>query len=173
LGLSLRFGSGNYTPTQEQPIRQTPVQVERQLKHPSLTEQMMEGSQSPSYSVQNLVKISGGAKQNKAGINDLPDSSRFIYRLETKSAKKTVKKVWKNSKAQKELLAGLKRMDKGELLPRNEKSLKGFKKLKEVKLNDVRVIVNPGRKGDPDEIVGIVMRKDLKAFTNGFDKKFQ
>ena len=35
-------------------------------------------------------------KQNKAGIDELPNSSEFIYKLETKTARKALKKVWKN-----------------------------------------------------------------------------
>ena len=35
-------------------------------------------------------------EQNKAGIDELPDRSEFIYNLETKTAKKALKRVWKN-----------------------------------------------------------------------------
>ena len=35
-------------------------------------------------------------EQNKAGIDELPDSSEFIYNLEIKTARKALKKVWKN-----------------------------------------------------------------------------
>lgn len=72
-------------------------------------------------------------EQNKAGIDELPDSSEYIYKLETKTARKVLKTVWKNTEAKKEVLAGLDRMDKGELLPRNQKNFKGFKTLKELK----------------------------------------
>lgn len=47
-------------------------------------------------------------------------------------------------------------MNKGELLPRNQKFLKGFKKLREYKFNKTRIIVNLGQKGTPDQIVEIV-----------------
>ena len=50
-------------------------------------------------------------------------------------------------------------MSTGELLPRNQKALKGFKNLKEVK-------------GAPDQIVGILMRKHLEKFTTKLAKKF-
>jgi len=33
-------------------------------------------------------------EQNKAGIDELPDSSEFIYKLETKTARKALKNVW-------------------------------------------------------------------------------
>ena len=65
-------------------------------------------------------------EQNKAGIDELPDSSEFRYNLETKTVKKALKKVWKNPEAKKEVLAGLNKMKKGELLPRNQKDFKGF-----------------------------------------------
>jgi hypothetical protein len=35
-------------------------------------------------------------EQNKAGIDELPNSFKFIYKLETKTARKALKKVWKN-----------------------------------------------------------------------------
>jgi len=68
-----------------------------------------------------VLKLRAGfiSDSNKAGFAELPDSSKFIYSLETKTAKKTLKKVWKNPQAKKEVLAGLGRMDRGELLPRN------------------------------------------------------
>lgn len=62
--------------------------------------------------------------ENKAGIDELPDSSEFIYKLETKTA---LKKVWKNPQAKKEVLAGLDRINKGRLLPRNQKNFEGIK----------------------------------------------
>jgi hypothetical protein len=76
--------------------------------------------------VESSIFIRGGL-QNKAGIGELPDSSKFIYNLEGKAAKKAVEKVWKNPKAKKEVLDGLERMDKGELLPRNQKRLRKLK----------------------------------------------
>jgi hypothetical protein len=111
--------------------------------------------------------------QEKAGIDELPDSSEFIYNLEGKSAKQELRNVWKNPQAKKEVLAGLEKMNKGELVPRNQKALQGFKNLKEVKLNKTRIIVNPGKNGAPDQIVGIVMRKHLENFTTKLAKKFK
>jgi len=52
-------------------------------------------------------------------------------------------------------------MNKGELLLRNQKNLKGFKTLKEIKLTDTRMLVQPGKNGGLDEIVAIFMRRDL------------
>ena len=112
-------------------------------------------------------------EQNKAGIDELPDSSEFIYNLETKTAKKALKKVWKNPEAKKEVLAGLDRMNKGELLPRNQKNFKGFKTLKEIKLTDTRMLVQPGKNGGPDEIVAIFMRRDLDNIASIFKSKYK
>ena len=112
-------------------------------------------------------------EQNKAGIDELPDSSEFIYNLETKTARKALKKVWKNPEAKKEVLAGLDKMNNGELLPRNQKNFKGFKNLKEVKLNDTRMLVQPGINGGPDQIVAIFMRRDLDNIVSNFQGKYK
>jgi hypothetical protein len=112
-------------------------------------------------------------EQNKAGIDELPDSSEFTYNLETKAAKKALKTVWKNSDAKKEVLAGLDRMDKGELLPRNQKHLKGFKTLKEIKLTDTRMLVQLEKNGNPDQIVAIFMRRDLENIVSIFKGKYK
>jgi len=69
-------------------------------------------------------------EQNKGSIDELPNSSEYLYKLETKTARKALKKVWKNPRAKKEVLAGLDRINKVELLPRNQKTFKGFKTLK-------------------------------------------
>lgn len=111
--------------------------------------------------------------QNKAGIDTLPDSVEFTYNLETKTAKKALKKVWKNPEAKKEVLDGLDKMNKGELLPRNQKDFKGFKTLKEIKLTNTRMIVKPGKNGVPDEIVAIVMKRDLKHVAKIFKSKYK
>ena len=47
-----------------------------------------------------------------------------MYKLKTKTAKKALKNVWKNSEAKKEIFVGLDRMSKGELFPRNQKNFK-------------------------------------------------
>ena len=111
-------------------------------------------------------------EQNKGGIDALPNSSKFIYKLETKAASKALKSVWKNPIAKKEILAGLDRMDKGELLPRNAKDFKGFKTLKEIKLTRTRMLVQPGKNGAPDKIVAICMRRDLNGLSSSFKSKY-
>ena len=112
-------------------------------------------------------------EQNKGGIDELPNSSEFIYKLETKTARKALKNVWKNPEAKKEVLAGLDRMNKGELLPRNQKNFKGFKTLKEIKLTDTRMLVQPGQNGGPDQIVAIFMRRDLDNIASIFKDKYK
>jgi len=112
-------------------------------------------------------------EQNKAGIDELPDSSEFTYNLETKTSKKALKTVWKNPDTKKEVLAGLDRMNKGELLPQNQKNFKGFKTLKEIKLTDTRMLVQPGKNGDPDQIVAIFMRRDLENIASIFKDKYK
>ena len=112
-------------------------------------------------------------EQNKAGIDELPDSSEFRYNLETKTVKKALKKLWKNPEARKEVLAGLDKMKKGELLPRNQKDFKGFKTLKEIKLNKSRMLVQPKKNGAPDTIVAIFMRRDINDVVLGFKNKYK
>ena len=112
-------------------------------------------------------------QQKKANIEELPDSSKYIYSLETKTAKKAIKNIWKNPEARQEVLDGLGRMDRGELLPRHEKNFKGFKELKEIKLNDTRMLVKPGQKGAPDEIVIICMRRDLDSVARKLKNKYK
>ena len=114
-----------------------------------------------------------GDEQNKAGIDELPDSSEYRYNLETKTAKKALRNVWKNTQAKKEVLDGLDRINKGELLPRNQKNFKGFKTLNEIKLNDTRMLVQPRKNGDPDKIVAIFMRRDLDNIASIFKKKYK
>lgn len=55
-------------------------------------------------------------------------------------------------------------MNKGELLPRNQKNFKDFKTLKEIKLTNTRMIVKPGKNGVPDEIVTIVCSVPLYKY---------
>ena len=63
------------------------------------------------------------------------NSPEFMYKLKTKTAKKALKNVWKNSEAKKEIFVGLDRISKGELFPRNQKNFKDFKTLKELKFS--------------------------------------
>ena len=112
-------------------------------------------------------------EQNKAGIDELPDSSEFIYNLETKTARQAAKKVWKNPEARKEVLAGLDKIYNGELLPRHQKNFKGFKTLKELKFTKTRMLVEPGRNGGPDQIVAIFMRRDIDKIVSNFKNKYK
>jgi hypothetical protein len=112
-------------------------------------------------------------EQNKAGIDELPDSSEYIYNLETKTARKALKAVWKNTEAKKEVLAGLDKMDSGKLLPRSQKNFKGFKTLKELKFTKTRMLVQPGINGGPDQIVAIFMRRDMDNIALNFKGKYK
>jgi hypothetical protein len=113
--------------------------------------------------------------QNKAGIEELPDSSsgKYLYKIDTKAAREELDKVWKDPKAKKETLSKLEKIEKGELTSRNQKSLQGFKKLKEYKFNRIRIIVEPGQKGAPEQIVGIVKRSRLTDLMKTFKNKFK
>jgi hypothetical protein len=59
-------------------------------------------------------------------------------------------------------------MDKSEFFPRNEKALQGFQNLKEIKLTNTRLILYPEKRDQPDEIVGILMRRYLEDLANKF-----
>jgi hypothetical protein len=113
--------------------------------------------------------------QNKAGIEELPDSSsgKYLYKIDTKAAREELDKVWKDPKAKKETLSKLEKIEKGELTSRNQKSLQGFKKLKEYKFNKIRIIVEPGQEGAPEQIVGIVKRSRLTDLMKTFKNKFK
>ena len=64
-------------------------------------------------------------------------------------------------------------MKKGELLPRNQKDFKGFKTLKEIKLNKSRMFVQPGKKGATDTIVTIFMRRNIDDIVLVFKDKYK
>ena len=81
--------------------------------------------------------------------------------------------MWKDSEAKKETLSKLEKIEKGEFTGRNQKPLTGFKKLKEYKFNKIRIIVQPGQKGAPDQIVGIVKRSRLTNLMKTFKNKFK
>ena len=81
--------------------------------------------------------------------------------------------MWNDPKAKKETLSKLEKIEKGELTSRHQKSLKGFQKLKEYKFNKIRIIVEPGQKGDPEKIVGIVKRSRLNDLMKTFKDKFK
>lgn len=81
--------------------------------------------------------------------------------------------MWKDPKAKKETLSKLEKIEKGELTGRNQKSLQGFKKLKKYKFNRIRIIVEPGQKGAPEQIVGIVKRSRLTDLMKTFKNKFK
>jgi len=64
-------------------------------------------------------------------------------------------------------------MDRGELLPRNQKYFKDFKTLKEIKLKDTRILIQSGKNGVPDEIVAIFIRSDMDEIVSNFKNKYK
>jgi len=83
--------------------------------------------------------------------------------------------VAKDPKARQFLTKGLDRIRDGTLTSIQQKELKGFKHLKEYKFGrkGVRVIVNPGKKGELDVIVGIVRRDRATPFIKSLRNKFE
>jgi len=108
---------------------------------------------------------------NKAGFDELPDSTNFSYDMEQgRGLKKQAKKVWRNPKAKKEILNMLERFDNEEI---QEKPLEGFRKLTELKNSPSgpRVFVYRGKNENPT-VVGFSMRNDLNATIKKLKTKF-
>jgi len=89
-----------------------------------------------------------------------------------KSLKNQAKKVWKNPKAKQEVLSMLRRFD-NENANIQEKSLKGFKNLTELKNSGPgpRILIHRG-KNEPPTVIGFCMRKDLDAILAKFEGKY-
>ena len=86
--------------------------------------------------------------------------------------KKQAKKVWKNTKAKKEVLRMLKRFG-DENANIQEKPLTGFKDLTELKNSGPgpRIIIYRGKNEKP-VVIGFCMRDDLDATLGKFKGKF-
>jgi hypothetical protein len=114
--------------------------------------------------------------QNKGGYDNLLiDLQRHRYDIEGRSAREELGVIAKDPKARQFLTKGLDRIKDGTLTSIQQKELKGFKHLKEYKFGrrGVRVIVNPGKKGEPDVIVGIVRRDRATPFIESLRNKFE
>ena len=116
--------------------------------------------------------------ENKAGYDDLlidllPQNHR--YDIDGRSAKAELDVVSKDPIARQFLEKGLNRIKEGKLTSIQQKELTGFKHLKEYKFGrrGIRVIINPGKKGVPDTIVGIVRRDRATPFINSLRKRFE
>jgi hypothetical protein len=100
--------------------------------------------------------------ESKAGFKELPDSKNFSYDMKQGTGlKKQVNQVWENPPAKKEVLRMLKRFDD----PNSkieEKALKGFKNLTELKNSEsgVRIFIHRGKNKQPT-VISFCMRKDL------------
>ena len=102
--------------------------------------------------------------RKKAGISELPESSsgNYVFDVTIKTAREELRNLWKDKNLQDELLNGLDRMDQGNLLPRNVKDFKGYKSLKEIKLKELRMLIQPGKNGQPDKIISIFRKPKLQ-----------
>jgi len=109
--------------------------------------------------------------QNKAGMDELPDSDIFSYDI-INSLKKEVKRVWKNPKAKKETLRLLERFgDKNSKI--QQKYIKSLTRVTELKnsKNGVRIFIY-NKKGEMPVIIGFCMRNDLTNSLNKLQKDF-
>ncbi len=116
--------------------------------------------------------------ENKGGYDDLlidllPQNHR--YSIDGRSARAELEVIAKDPKARKFLTNGLDRIKDGTLTSIQQKELKGFKHLKEYKFGrkGIRVIIKPGKKGQPDTIVGIVRRDRAAPFIKSLRNKFE
>ena len=102
--------------------------------------------------------------ESKAGFKELPDGKTFLYNMDRgRGLKNQAKKVWKNPKAKQEVLRMLNRFD-DENANIQEKPLKGFKNLTELKNSGPgpRILIYRD-KNEPPTVIGFCMRNDLDA----------
>ena len=102
--------------------------------------------------------------ESKAGFKELPDGKNFLCNIDQgHGLKNQAKKVWKNPKAKQEVLRMLNRFD-DENANIQEKPLKGFKNLTELKNSGPgpRILIYRG-KNEPPSVIGFCMRNDLDA----------
>jgi hypothetical protein len=112
-------------------------------------------------------------QQNKAGFKELPDGKNFSYNMEQgRGLKKQAKRVWKNDKAKQEVLRMLNRFE-DENANIEEKSLKGFKNLTELKNSGSgpRILIYRGKNEQPT-VIGFCMRDDLDATLDKLKGKY-
>ena len=96
--------------------------------------------------------------ESKAGFTELPNGKTFLYDMEQgRGLIKQAKRVLKNPEARKEVLRILDRFDNKTV---QEKPLKGFKSLTELKNSGPRIIVHRDKNKRPT-VIAICMRKDL------------
>jgi hypothetical protein len=110
--------------------------------------------------------------QNKADINDLPDScnGKYVYDISIKGARKTAKKIWVNKVFKKTAINMLQSIDEGAQI--TQENLEGFKSLKRYKKGKVRIIAVRGKKDQPEKIIAIITRDDLEDLLKVFKKKY-
>ena len=127
----------------------------------------------PSTSIVRTVQsIRAGFKEGKSIFTELPTCPTFTYDLnQGNSLKKLSEAVWNNPEAKKEIITLLKKYDNGQIAPRNQKKLQGFKKLIELKGSKTRVIVYL-EQGEAPQVVGFCMRRDLDKTAEKFQGKF-
>ena len=120
-----------------------------------------------------VFKLRAGFISDKAGFEELPDSPKFSYQMDQgRGLKKKAKKLWNNPKAKKEVLSMLEKFS-DEDAEIEEKSLKGFRSLTELKNSGPgpRVIIYRGKK-QPPTVIGFCMRSELDDTLKKFGKKF-
>lgn len=137
-------------------VEQTYERAERMQE---LVRKLEEETDSDSESEEDECRL-----ESKASFKELPDGKNFLYNMDQgRGLKNQAKKVWKNPKAKQEVLRMLNRFD-DENANIQEKSLKGFKSLTELKNSGPgpRILIYR-EKNKPPRVIGFCMRNDLDA----------
>jgi hypothetical protein len=110
--------------------------------------------------------------QNKADIDDLPDScnGKYVFDISNKKAKQKVKKLWTDKDFKNTATSMLGSIDSGARI--TQENLEGFNTLKRYKKGDVRIIVVRSKGNEPEKIIAIIPRKDLDGLLKVFKKKY-
>ncbi len=110
--------------------------------------------------------------QNKADIDDLPDScnGKYVFDISNKKAKQKVKKLWTDKDFKNTATSMLGSIDSGARI--TQENLEGFNTLKRYKRGDVRIIVVRSKGNEPEKIIAIIPRKDLDGLLKVFKKKY-
>jgi hypothetical protein len=110
--------------------------------------------------------------QNKADIDDLPDScnGKYVFDISNKKAKQKVRKLWTDKNFKNTATNMLGSIDSGTRI--TQENLEGFNTLKRYKKGDVRIIVVRSKGNEPEKIIAIIPRKDLEDLLKVFKKKY-
>jgi hypothetical protein len=159
---------------QPESVEQIKDRIQRMQEQIDSLEEVTETDSESEMTSDDLVfKLRAGFTSDKAGFKRLPDSENFSYDMEQgRGLRKQGQKVWKNKKAKQEVLRMLKRFN-DENSSIQEKPLKSFKKLTEIKNSGPgpRIFIYREKNEQP-VVVGFCIRDDLDAALAKLKEKF-